>query len=199
MINNVQVRPGDAHYEDLNHDGVIDEYDITYLGNSMPTITSGFGLNMSWKNLRLRSFFQARFGQSVINQTRMDSESMNNANNQSTAVLKRWRHPGDDTDIPRAMWGRGYNYLGSDRFVDEATFFRMKQLTLSYSLPKRLLKACSLQRVEVYASAYDLFTITKYKGQNPEVGIPGGIYPLAKDNADTPRPVRIALGLTLDF
>lgn len=198
-INNVLVRPGDARYEDLNHDGVIDEYDITYLGNSMPVITAGFGLNLSWRNIKLRSFFQSRFGQSVVNQTRMDSESMYNANNQSTAVLQRWRHPGDNTDIPRAMWGRGYNYLGSDRFVDDATFFRMKQLTISYSLPKRVLQSCFLTRLEVYATAYDLFTLTKYKGQNPEVGIPGGIYPLAIDNADTPRPVRIALGLTLDF
>ena len=199
MINNVQMRPGDAKYADLNHDGVIDEYDITYLGNSMPIVTAGFGLNLRWRDLRVRTFFQSRFGQSVINKTRMNSESMYNANNQSTAVLKRWRHPGDNTDIPRALWGRGYNYLGSDRFVDNATFFRMKQLTVSYSLPKTLLKKTGLTRTEIYVTAYDLLTLTKYKGQNPEVGIPGGIYPLAIDNADTPRPVRIALGLTLDF
>lgn len=85
------------------------------------------------------------------------------------------------------------------RFVDNATFFRMKQLTVSYSLPKTLLKKTGLTRTEIYVTAYDLLTLTKYKGQNPEVGIPGGIYPLAIDNADTPRPVRIALGLTLDF
>lgn len=198
-INNVQVRPGDAHYADLNNDGVIDEYDITYLGNSMPIITAGFGLNLRWRDLRLRTFFQSRFGQSVINKTRMNSESMYNANNQSTAVLKRWRHPGDQTDIPRAMWGRSYNYLGSDRFVDDATFLRMKQLTLSYGLPKTVLKKIGFSRTEVYVTAYDLWTITRYKGQNPEVGIPGGIYPLATDNADTPRPIRIALGLSIDF
>ncbi len=97
------------------------------------------------------------------------------------------------------MWGRGYNYLGSDRFVDDATFFRMKQLTLSYGLPRTMLKKWGLSRTEVYLTAYDLWTLTRYKGQNPEVGIPGGVYPLATDNADTPRPIRIALGLSVDF
>lgn len=75
-INNIRVMPGDAHYADLNNDGVINRYDITYLGNSMPTVTTGFGINVGYKSLRLRTFFQARLGQSVINQMRIDTENM---------------------------------------------------------------------------------------------------------------------------
>lgn len=199
-VNNVRMRPGDAVYEDVNHDGVIDKYDIVYLGNSMPILTGGFGINIGYKNFKVRTFFQGRVGQSAINRTRINTENMYGANNQSTAVLRRWRHEGDNTEIPRALWGRGYNYLGSDRFVDNATFLRMKQLTLAYSLKKPLLKKLGLQRAEVYLTGYDLWTITKYKGQNPEVGLEGNsIYQLAVDNADTPRPIRMALGITVDF
>lgn len=200
MINNIQMRPGDARYEDMNHDGVIDKNDIVYLGNSMPIVTYGFGVNVGYKNLKLKSFFQGRVGQSAINRTRINTENMYNANNQSRAVLKRWRKEGDQTDIPRALWQRGYNYLGSDRFVDDATFLRLKQLTLSYTLGKPVLRKLGLTRAEVYLTSYDLWTITKYKGQNPEVGLDGTtIYQLAVDNSDTPRPIRFALGITVDF
>lgn len=114
-INSYTMRAGDAKYEDVNHDGILDRYDVVYLGNSMPILTGGASLNFTYKGLRLRTSFQTRIGQSVINEARMNSESMYNGNNQSTSVLKRWRHEGDQTDIPRALWGRGYNYVGSDR------------------------------------------------------------------------------------
>ena len=192
--------PGDAHYADLNNDGVINRYDITYLGNSMPTVTTGFGINVGYKSLRLRTFFQARLGQSVINQMRIDTENMRGKNNQSTVVLNRWRREGDQTDIPRALYQRGYNYLGSDRFVDDATFLRFKQLTLSYDFPKRTVQRIGLEKCNVYVTAYDLYTWTKYKGQDPEVGLSSGaLYQIAKDNSNTPRPIRIALGLSIEL
>ncbi len=198
-INNIQVRPGDAIYEDINHDGVIDKYDIVYLGNSMPIVTGGAGINTYYKGFSFRAFFHARFGQSVINEARMNSENMYGSSNQSTAVLKRWRFPGDDTEIPRAMWGRGYNYLGSDRFVDDATFIRLKQLSLSYKLPKEWVQKVACERVELAVTAYDVITWTNYLGQNPEVGLSGGIYQLAIDKSYTPRPIRYAFTLSVDF
>lgn len=200
MIDNVRVMPGDAHYADLNNDGVINRYDIAYLGNSMPTITAGFGINVGYKRLKLRTFFQARLGQSVINQMRIDTENMRGKNNQSTVVLNRWRREGDQTDIPRALYQRGYNYLGSDRFVDDATFLRFKQLSLSYDLPRKLLQKTGIDKCNVYITTYDLWTWTKYKGQDPEVGFSNGaLYQIAKDNSNTPRPFRIALGLNIEL
>lgn len=126
---------------------------------------------------------------------------MFNANNQSTSVLKRWRYEGDDTDIPRALYNTGYNYLGSDRFVEKASFLRLKDLYLGYTLPKKAVKKLGIQNFTCYLTAYDVFTWTNYKGQDPEVGIGGskGIYQLATDNSYTPRPFRLALGLTIDF
>lgn len=200
-INNKEVKPGDAHYGDINYDGIIDKYDIVYLGNSMPILTGGASLNFTWKGFRLRGSLQTRIGQSVINNARMSSESMYGSGNQSTSVLKRWRYEGDDTDIPRALYGAGYNYLGSDRFVEKASFLRLKDLMLSYTISKKTIQKLGLQNFSCYITAYDVFTWTNYRGQDPEVGIGGskGIYQLATDNSYTPRPFRIALGLTIDF
>lgn len=117
---------------------MIDEYDLVYIGNSMPSLTGGFGININYGDFKLRTFFHSRLGQSVINRTRINMENMYGKNNQSQAVLKRWRHEGDQTDIPRALYSVGYNWLGSDRFVDDASFLRLKQLTLTYSFPKPL-------------------------------------------------------------
>lgn len=200
-INGKEVRPGHAKYEDVNHDGVIDKYDMVYLGNSMPILTGGGTLNVSYKAFKFRMSFHTRIGQSVVNKARMDAESMYNANNQSTAVLNRWRYEGDNTDIPMALYGEAYNYLGSDRFVEDATFVRMKDMMLSYTLPKRVLQKLKLNKLSCYVTGYDLFTWTKYKGQDPEVGLGSskGIYQLAQDKSTTPKPRRFAIGVTIDF
>lgn len=192
--------PGDAKYEDVNHDGVINENDIVYLGNANPKFSGGGGFQVRWKSLTLTTFFYGRFGQKVINGARMSLESMYGTSNQSTAVLNRWTHEGDDTEIPRALYGMGYNYLGSDRFVENATFVRLKTLSLSWNVPKALLTKlhCGINTVNVFATGYDLFTWTNYKGQDPEVKLPSATS-LVKDNATTPVSKRFALGLTVNF
>ncbi len=199
-VNGRLERPGDAKYQDINYDGVIDKYDIVYLGNSMPILTGGATMNVTYKGLRLRAAVQSRYGQSVINKGRINSENMRSADNQSTAVLKRWRYEGDQTNIPRALYQEGYNYLGSDRFVEKASFIRLKDLALSYSVPKKILDRIGFQRMIWNFNAYDLFTWTNYKGQDPEVGQSGGdIYQLAEDNNFTPRPRRYSVGLSIEF
>lgn len=194
----VQTYPGDAKYEDINHDGVINENDIVYLGNANPKFFGGGGFQVRWKDLTLTTFFYGRYGQKVINGARISLENMYGKNNQSTAVLHRWRAEGDQTDIPRALYGMGYNYLGSDRFVENASFIRLKTLSLSYNLPKKWLKNWGVSKLNVFATAYDLFTWTKYKGQDPEVSMPSATS-LVRDNATTPVSRRFAIGVNLDF
>src|SRR5690606_35542706 len=93
---------GDAMYEDINHDGVIDQKDIVYLGNSNPKLTGGFGVNIVYdKKWSLLTFFNYRHGSDIINGTKMNTTDMLGYNNQSTAVLRRWRQEGDVTDVPR--------------------------------------------------------------------------------------------------
>jgi len=197
-----RVYPGDAKYYDDNGDGIINQYDILYLGNSNPMITGGGGVTARYKSFTVVAFFHGRAGQKVVNQTRISTENMRGTNNQSLAVLKRWRHEGDDTSIPRALYDRGYNYLGSNRFVEDASFLRLKTLTLKYTLPKNYSRKLNLEKAEVYLTAYDIYTWTNYTGQDPEVSLKsddGAAYLIAKDNSSTPKPMRLALGISINF
>lgn len=193
------VYPGDAKYEDINNDGVINEYDIVYLGNSNPLFIGGGGLSAKYKQFSLTAFFYGRYGQKVINSARMSLENMYGENNQSTAVLKRWRSEGDDTDIPRALYGMGYNYLGSDRFVEDASFVRLKTLSLTYAVPGAFCKQLGINNLSLFCTAYDLFTWTNYTGQDPEVSLPSSATSLVRDGATSPVTKRLSLGFNLNF
>ncbi len=197
----VKVYPGDAKYADVNHDGLINKYDIVYIGNSNPLLIGGFGFNLSYKGIGLVATFHGRAGQKVINRVRMNNEYMYGKDNQSTAVLRRWRHEGDDTEIPRALYNRGYNDLGSDRFLEDASFLRLKTLTLKYDLPKEWSNKMHIKRLQVYLTGYDLLTFTGYKGQDPEVSqsFVDKLYPMYIDNASTPKPQRFAFGLNVNL
>jgi len=190
---------GDAKYIDQNYDGIIDEKDIVYLGNCMPIVTGGGGFNVKYKNFSLVTFFHYRLGQKIINQTRLESESMYGTDNQSKAVLRRWRNEGDDTDIPRALWKYGLNCLGSDRFVEDCSFLRLKTLSISYDLPKTICKRIKTNSINVFLTGYDLLTWTNYTGQDPEVTLPTTITNLAVDDAQTPRSKRYSIGVTVNF
>jgi len=199
----IQCFPGDAKYEDINHDGVIDKNDIVYLGNCNPMLTGGGGGDVSYKSpigeFKLTVFLHYRLGQKIVNTTRMNNEAMYNTDNQSKAVLRRWRNEGDDTDIPRALYNYGYNYLGSDRFVEDCSYVRLKTLSLSYKLPKQVAAKFAATGASVFFTGYDLFTFTNYKGQDPEVTLPSSLTALAEDNSSTPRARRFAAGITLNF
>ncbi len=191
--------PGDAKYADINNDGKIDKNDIVYIGNSNPMLSGGGGFNLRYKDWSLTVFMHYRLGQKIVNRARMNAESMYSSDNQSTAVLRRWRNEGDDTDIPRALWKYGYNYLGSDRFVEDCSFLRLKTLSLSYNLPKAFCKNIGLTSANVFVTGYDLFTITDYTGQDPEVTLPSSVTALAEDNSQTPRSRRVSMGITINF
>ena len=192
-------QPGDAKYQDINNDGVINQYDIVYLGNSNPVVTGGAGISIKWKQISLSASLHGRFGQSVVNSARMNNESMYGSSNQSTAVLRRWKNEGDDTDIPRALYEQGYNYLGSDRFVEDVSFVRLKSLTVNYAFPKKICNRLGINALSIFATGYNLFTWTNYTGQDPEVTIPSTPTKLATDGATTPVSRRYTLGLNLTF
>lgn len=197
--NNIRCYPGDASYEDINHDGVIDKNDLVYLGNSNPTLSGGGGFTLKYDRFALTVFMHYRLGQKIINAARMDAEGMYNANNQSTAVLGRWRNEGDQTEIPRALWNYGYNQLGSDRYVEDCSFLRFKTISLSYNLPKKFCENIGLTSANVFLTGYDLFTITDYTGMDPEVTLPSSVTAIAKDQAQTPRSKRFSMGVTVNF
>ena len=197
---NYKFKGGDAMYEDVNNDGNINALDIVYLGSSLPKLTGGFGFNINYNRWKLKAQFNYRIGNKILNLARLDAEAMINNNNQSQAVNYRWRKEGDVTSIPRAMYGKGTNYntLVSDRFVENGSFLRLNYLQLSYSFdPKFVKKAIGLSGLRFYASANNLFCLTKYTGVDPEIGY--GSYGAATDNGQTPRCKSYTLGITVDF
>jgi TonB-linked SusC/RagA family outer membrane protein len=193
-------QPGDAKYEDINHDGNIDKLDVVYLGNANPRYTGGFGPALTYKNFKFNMFFNFRLNYDIINSARMNTENMYYYNNQSTAVLHRWRKPGDETDIPRALIGYGYNWLGSDRFVEDGSFVRFKYVTLRYDFSPGAIKKIRASSLGVYVTLENLFTFTRYTGQDPEVSYKSGdAFSLGYDNALTPPLRSITVGLAARF
>lgn len=194
-----RMRPGDTKYRDLNHDGVIDERDVVYLGSSFPTITGGATLLLNYKVWTLRTTAHFRLGHSIVNMVRHDLEKMNNGNNQLKNVQRRWRYEGDETDVPRALWGINYNSIGSSKFVEDGSFMKIKDITLSYKLSQKFCKKLGLSRGTASITTYNLITITNYSGQDPEVGVGNGAYGLAIDNNRTPPSRRVAFSVSFDF
>ena len=190
---------GDAIYEDINHDGQINALDITYLGSSLPKLTGGFGFSFNYGDWRLSTQFTYRVGNKIINKARLNAEAMIGNDNQAQAVNYRWRKEGDQTSIPRAMFGStsNYNTLISDRFVEDGSYLRMSYAQLSYAIKKKYLTWIGLNRVSFYASINNPFVLTKYTGVDPDIAF-GGESP-AIDWAQTPRSRSYTLGITVDF
>ena len=189
---------GDAIYEDINNDGQINSLDIVYLGNSNPKVSGGFGFNFFWgSNWSLKTSFSYRAGVKVVNTAKMGLEQMFNAYNQSSAVNWRWRKNGDVTNIPRAMFDTGYNFLGSDRYVEDASFIRMSYIQLVYNFDKKLLKALGMRRLQLSISGQNLFCWSKYSGTDPEHS--AGAWGIAYDNSQTPRSKSVTMNINVGF
>lgn len=194
-------QPGDAKYEDINHDGNINYMDVVYLGNSNPKLSGGFGPNFTWKNkLKISTFFNFRLGYDIVNGTEMNTTAMYNFDNQSTATLRRWRKEGDITDMPRAVIGGGYNWLGSDRYVENASFLRFRSITVRYTFDNKVLAKHKLKTLSAYVTAENLFTLTNYTGQDPEVSAIGADpFRMAYDYSMTPPSRNFVLGVVVGF
>jgi len=192
-----EFKGGDAIYEDVNHDGTVNELDIKYLGNSLPKMQGGFSFTLQYGNWKLVSRFNFRWGNKIINTARMGLESMYGTENQCSSVTYRWRKDGDETVIPRALYGTGYNYQVSSRFVEDGSFLRFNNLQLSYSVPKKTIKKLGLNSLSAYVTMNNLFCWTKYTGIDPEIA--SGTYTPASDGATTPRSKSVTASLSFGF
>ena len=188
---------GDAIYEDVNHDGQINSLDIVYLGNSNPRFNGGFGFTFQYDDWSLKTNFNYREGVKIVNSAKMSLEKMYDAYNQSSAVNWRWRKNGDVTMIPRAMFDTGYNWLGSDRYVEDASFVRMSYIQLSYNFKAKMLKPLGLRRLNISLSGQNLFCWSKYSGTDPEKS--PGSWGIAYDNSQTPRSKSVTLNVQVGF
>lgn len=185
--------PGDIRFVDINGDGVINDQDRTNLGNSIPTFTYGFTNNITFKNFDLSIFLQGSEGNKVLNFNRWYTESGVSNGNYSKAFLGRWTGEGTSNSIPRAIQNDpNQNNRVSDRFVEDASYLRIKNVRLGYSIPAKWMKAAKIQKIQLYGSVQNLATFTNYSGFDPEVG--GGV-----DIGFYPQPRTILLGFNANF
>lgn len=197
---NYQFQGGDAIYEDINHDGSIDELDIVYLGTSNPTLNGGFGIDLKYGQWSLKTNFNFRVGNKILNLARLYAESMTTNKNQCASVNHRWRKNGQVTSIPRAMSGEvtaTYNSLVSDRFVEDGNYLRFQYFQLAYSVEAAKLKKFGLSSLRISASGNNLFCWTKYTGVDPEHSQSG--YGPCVDNSQTPRAKSFTFSLNFGF
>ncbi len=186
----VDPSTGDMIYRDVNGDGSVTASDRTILGSAQPDFIYGLNSNLQFRNWEFSFLFQGSQGNYAFNASRMETEGMYDSKNQSTEVLRRWTSPGQATDIPRATAGNVSNSRVSSRFVEDASFLRLKSATLSYNLAQEVASRLNLNRVQLYVTGQNLITITNYKGFDPEVnafggngavlGIDYGTYPTAR-------------------
>lgn len=161
---------GDTKYYDSNFDGIIDESDVTLLGNSYPKLNGGFGTFLRFQNISISVNFLFRSGFDIINRTHMDSENLSNKNNQNKNTLNRWRKPGDNNEemLHKAYLWHPANNLGSDLYVEPGDFIRLNHLGVGYALNQNICKKLHINSLKLNVSAQRLFTFTNYSGLDPE-------------------------------
>ena len=185
--------PGDLKFKDLNGDGIINDQDRTNIGNFNPTFTYGITNTVSYKNLEITFFLQGAEGHKILNFTRWYTEGGVSNGNYSKDVIGRWTGPGTSNTMPRLVLNdpNGNNRV-SDRFVEDGSYIRMKNVRIAYNLPAKWVANKVMKKAQVYVSAQNLFTITKYSGMDPEVG--GGV-----DIGFYPQSRTFIAGATIEF
>lgn len=180
---------GDYRFADLNGDGVIDNNDQTFIGNPEPKFTFGFGNTLSWKGWDFSFQFTGSYGNKVLNYNRRQLEITGSTSNLLTSVLNYarvekidpngpddyrnyWVTNASSTTMPRLYtesYSNGNNRV-SDAFVEDGSYIRLQNVSLSYTFPKKWIEHLYLSNVKLYMNIQNLFTITKYDGYDPEVG-----------------------------
>jgi hypothetical protein len=186
------AKPGDMKYKDIKKDNKLTDDDREFAGSPIPKFEYGLNFNASYKGFDIYLFFQGVYGNMIYNETRLWTEGMFGFWNGSAATLDRWREKdvtitrknaegeeiavtylaNTNTDMPRAVL-RDPNknaLIGSDRFLEDGSYVRLKTLTLGYSLPKSVVSKIKLSGLRIYVTAQNLLTFTNYQGYDPEVG-----------------------------
>jgi hypothetical protein len=198
--------PGDIAFKDVNGDGKIDNSDRVFLGSFIPKYTYSFNLGAGYKGFDLSLFFQGVQGNKIYDALRAQTEGMVRFFNASTAVLNAWTPSNTNTDIPRAASSDpNQNARTSNRFIEDGSYLRLKNLILSYTLTDKALQSLSkgiVKSFRIYVSTQNVLTFTKYKGLDPEVGnLAPGSSSLTNgiDYAVYPQPKSFQVGINANF
>ena len=195
------TQPGMPKYKDLNGDGIINGDDRTMIGRGTPIHTGGFTNNFEYKGFDLNIFFQWSYGNDVINANRLFFESgfqKKRELNQFASYANRWTPENPNSDIPAAT-NSASNLVISSRIVEDASFLRLKSVTLGYNIPQTFLSKYKISNARVYVAAQNLWTWTGYSGYDPEVSIRDSALTPGLDYSSYPRALNISFGINLGF
>ncbi len=165
------ARPGDIRFKDLNGDGALNSDDKTNIGHFLPNFAYGLNFSANWKGFDAMLFLQGVSGNEIYSVVKYDLEGMTRLFNSGAAVLDRWTPENPNTNVPRAISGDpNQNARASDRFIENGSYFRIKNLTVGYNFPSAI-TGNAVAKLRIYATTQNLLTATKYKsGYDPEIG-----------------------------
>ena len=183
----VDPETGMIIYEDYNGDGKVNVADKHYIGDANPLFTAGLTNTISWKGLNLSFLLTSSVGNDIYNASKIEMIGMYTGGNQIKDVVRRWRIPGQITDIPKA--GELDNLRASTRWIEDGSYLKVKNITLSYDITHPALKKANINRIQPYITLDNMITFTNYTGYDPEMsqytsatsmGIDWGTYPCVK-------------------
>ena len=196
----LDFQPGDVHFVDMNNDKVIDEKDKTVIGDPNPDVYGNIFTTFGYKHWTLAFTFKYSLGNDIYNYQRSRLESMNGFFNQTVAGVNRWTNEGDVTDMPRACattsdyWVNNERF--SDRWIEDGSFLKLKKVRLSYDLPLNL---SWIQGLTIWGEANNLFTISRYTGEDPEFSCGNGIFYQGIDAGLLPSNRSFNLGVKINL
>lgn len=197
------TKPGDFRFVDVDGDGVMDlDKDRAIVGNYMPDFTYGFGGDLSFKNVDFQISFSGVYGNEILNLNRRYIDNMEGNVNGTIAALNRWQspeHPGDGNTNRANRKQTGYNGRTSTWHIEDGSYLRLQSVTLGYTLPQKLTKKFSVQRLRVYLSGLNLKTWTKYSGYNPEVSDSSSSLNAGEDYGTYPLATTVMGGINITF
>jgi TonB-dependent starch-binding outer membrane protein SusC len=197
------ARPGDVRFKDLNNDKTIDSKDRTFIGNPYPDFFYGMSASLGYKNFDLSLLFQGQQGNDIYNGTKFWLTNSGYNFNKGKQILARWTGAGTSNDEPRLTTNDpNQNARGSDRYIEDGSYLRLKNLQLGYTLPENTLKSVGISNGRLFFSGYNLLTFTGYSGYDPEVGASrGGLgdRTIGFDEVTYPQSKSYIIGLTLTF
>jgi len=193
-----KIQPGDIKYRDMNGDGTVDDYDRTVIGHGFPVHIGGFSNNFNYRNFDLNIFFQWSYGNDIVNANRLIFESGNKSYlNQYASFQSRWTPDHTNTTMPRAGGQVGYAY--STRIIEDGSYLRLKTVQLGYTLPESIIRNMKIKSCRFYLATQNLYTWTKYSGNDPEVSIGYSALTPGFDYSAYPRARTVTVGVNLSL
>jgi hypothetical protein len=187
---------GDVRFVDMDDNKIIDDNDRAVIGDPNPEFTGGFSNRISWKRFELNALFTFSKGNDVFNYLRYRLESASGTDNQLQSVNNRWRAPGHVTTTPKATWGDPMgNSRFSDRWIEDGSYLRLRNISIQYDVPVRA--GTFVKSFTVYGTATNVFTLTKYKGYDPEFSVTQSLFSRGIDTGLDPLYRNVTVGFRM--